>query len=117
MEKIWSKYFVICIIIGFFNILTDILLSIHLLGGDQPLCSLGILSWILLAVFLSLFYVMIGRCRQGDPMTCMKFLLISSKVHAELLSPYFQAGPSLIVQLVLLWSDVYTNDLKVSGIR
>ena len=113
MEKIWSVYLVIRLIIGFFDGLSDILLSFHLFTDGHPYCGLGILAWMVLALAISFVYVLVGRCRQGDPMTCMKYMLMSLKVHTEIVSAYFQGGPSLIVQLVIVWSGVYKQDFEV----
>ena len=73
MEKIWSAYLVIQLIIGFFDGLSDILLSFHLFTDDHPYYGLGILAWMVLAMAISVVYVLVGRCRQGDPMTCVKY--------------------------------------------
>ena len=116
MEKIWSVYLVIRLIIGFFDGLSDILLSFHLFTDGHPYCGLGILAWMVLALAISCVYVLVGRCRQGDPMTCVKYMLMSLKVHTEIVSAYFQGGPSLIVQLVIVWSGIYKQDFEVRHI-
>jgi len=113
MEEIWSSYLVFRIIIGFFDGLTDLLLSIYLISEGHHIWGLGVLVFTFLAHFVSLFYVILGRCRQGDPMDSKKFILMTLKIHAEIVSAYFQAGPSLILQLIILWSGLIQHDLQV----
>lgn len=112
MEQIWSKYLVLRIIIGIFDGLSDILLSAHLISDGHPYCGLGILAFLMLALVISFLYVLVGRCRRGDPMTAMKYMLMTLKVHAEVVSAYFQGAPSLIVQLAIVWSGVYLVDFE-----
>ena len=114
MENIWSAYFVFRLIIGFLDSLSDILVGFHLICDGHPNWGLAILGWILVALLISFLYVLAGRCRQGDPMTVTKYVLLSLKVHAEIVAAYFQSGPSLIVQLVIVWSGVHRHDYEVS---
>ena len=114
MENIWSSYLVFRIIIGFVDGVTDLLLCAHLISSGQPYWGLGILGCTILAISISLLYVIVGRCRQGDPMDIMKYILMTIKVHAEVVSAFFQGAPSLIIQLIIVWSGVYQHDLQVS---
>jgi len=113
MENIWSSYIVFRIIIGFVDGVTDLLLCAHLISSGQPYWGLGILGCTILAISISLLYVIVGRCRHGDPMDIMKYILMTIKVHAEVVSAFFQGAPSLIIQLIIVWSGVYQHDLQV----
>ena len=114
MESIFSAYFVCRLIIGLLDGVSDILVGFHLLSRGHPYWCLAVLVWVVAAVFISCLYVLLGRCRQGDPMTGAKFLVLGIKVHAEIVAAYFQSGPSLIVQLVIVWSGVHQHDFEVS---
>ena len=50
-------------------------------------------------------------------MTTMKYMLMTLKVHAEVVSAYFQGAPSLIVQLAIVWSGVYLVDFEVRNFK
>ena len=64
----------------------------------------------MLAVAASLLSVVVGRMQHGSAMSCTKFLLLSLRTHVELGQALLQAAPSLVTQLVMLWSGVTLKD-------
>ena len=106
-------YLVMRIVIGFLDISSDILLSVHLLLEDQLFWSTVVAGWVLFAFLMSIFAVILERCRSRMPMSPCQYILMCFKVHAESGEAFFESGPQLITQVVIFWSGIQRHDIKV----
>jgi len=107
-----SAYLVFRILIGLLDITSDILLCVHLILEDHLFWALAVEGWVVLAIVMSILAVIVERCRRGVPMSPCKYILMSIKIHAEIGEAFFESGPQLVTQLVLLWSGILQHDFQ-----
>ena len=50
----------------------------------------------------------------GDFMSCTKFILLATKVHAEFVGSFFHSAPQVVTQLAVYWSAIYGHDFEVN---
>eukprot|EP00092_Neocalanus_flemingeri_P020266 GFUD01021948.1.p1 GENE.GFUD01021948.1~~GFUD01021948.1.p1 ORF type:complete len:578 (+),score=103.58 GFUD01021948.1:72-1805(+) len=112
MKNYCTVYLIFRIFIGFLDIGSDILLSVHLILEDHLYWGLAVAGWVGFAFLMSVLAVLVERCRRGVPMSPCKYILMSLKIHAEIGEAFFQSGPQLITQLVILWSGIHQHDFE-----
>ena len=47
-------------------------------------------------------------------MSCTKFILLATKVHAEFVGSFFHSAPQVVTQLAVYWSAIYGHDFEVN---
>ena len=109
-----SAYLVFRFLIGILDISSDILLCVHLILEDHLFWAIAVEGWVVLAIVMSIFAVIVERCRRGVPMSPCKYILMSMKIHAEIGEAFFESGPQLVTQLMLLWSGILQHDFEVT---
>ena len=114
--KVWTAYLISRFLVGALDVITDFLHTVHLAEEGHPWWSLATGVWLLLSVLVSVAVVLVGRLRTGDGMHPAKYLLLTALVHADTVEAFVEAGPELVVQLVILWTGVHTHDFEVSTI-
>lgn len=112
MKNYCTAYLSLRVFIGLLDIASDILLCVHLVRNDHLYWGLVVAGWVVFAFLISILAVLVERCRRGIPMSPCKYILMSLKIHAEIGEAFFQSGPQLITQLVIIWSGVHQHDFE-----
>ena len=113
MKNSCTAYLIFRIFIGFLDLASDILLSVHLILDDHLYWGLVVAGWVIFAFIMSILAVLIERCRRRVPMSPCKYILMSLKIHAEIGQAFFESGPQLITQLILFWTGIHQLDFEV----
>ena len=117
MKNSCSAYLAFRCFIGLLDIGSDILLCVHLILEDHLFWGIAVAGWVVLAILMSILAVIVERCRRGVPMSPCKYILMSSKIHAEIGEAFFESGPQLVTQLMILWSGIHQHDFEVIRLR
>ena len=113
MKSSCAVYLFFRCVVGFLDVTSDILLSLHLILEDHLFWGLAVLGWILFALLMSFSAVIVERCRRDVPMSTCKYILMTFKIHAELGEAFFESGPMVIMQLMMFWSGMHLHPLEV----
>jgi len=112
MSEKLTLFVIFKFILHFMILLVDSALLIRLLVDEHYIWAALSGSWILLAYLVSLSAVTIGKYSTGDFMSCTKFILLATKVHAEFVGSFFHSAPQVVTQLAVYWSAIYGHDFE-----
>jgi len=112
MKSSCAVYLFFRCVVGFLDVTSDILLSLHLILEDHLFWGLAVLGWVLFAFLMSFSAVIVERCRRDVPMSTCKYILMTFKIHAELGEAFFESGPMVIMQLMMFWSGMHLHPLE-----
>ena len=113
-NRSWNCYLSFRLILGFFDLFTDIIQGVGLIHIGHVYWGTMTLLFPLNAVFCSCFSTLIARWRHGNPtMSALKFSLLSLKNLATIFEGFFESGPELILQMILIFHGVHNQDISV----
>jgi len=112
MSEKLTLFVIFKFILHFMILLVDSALLIRLLADKHYIWAALSGTWIVLAYLVALSAVTIGKYSTGDFMSCTKFILLGTKVHAEFVAAFFHSAPQVVTQLAVYWSAIYGHDFE-----
>ena len=98
MNGPWTFYLILRTIVSPLDFITDSIHSFHLIHNGHPIWGILTILMPLFAIAMSALYVLIGKCQRGDPMSSVKFGLLTLTILTQLFEAFFESIPQLLLQ-------------------
>lgn len=106
MNGPWTFYLILRTIVSPLDFITDSIHSFHLIHNGHPIWGILTILMPLFAIAMSALYVLIGKCQRGDPMSSVKFGLLTLTILTQLFEAFFESIPQLLLQCTAIWRGV-----------
>ena len=84
----------------------DTIHAIYLIYNGHPIWGTLTILLPLFAIAVASIYVLVGKCQRGDPMTCLKFGILTVTILTQLFEALFESIPQLVLQCTAVWRGV-----------
>ena len=110
---LWSCYFILRLVIGIVDFVTDIIFSINLLYAGHHCCGCLALTFPFLAMLFSCICVTADWIRGTKNINKKNFIVVTLTRLTELNEPFFESAPELVLQMTMIWRYVFHDPIHI----